>query len=143
MPEAVFSARRKLFRYVDRLTGFILGLLGVISVSCGIEPVAYGPPDGCFITGLVKDNGTAVQGIEINVQSPDSSIIYHSTETSSDGAYWADLYEWPDSLLITASDIDGPDNGSYLPEGKYITDIPEEGSLYYTVDFELEPDPSK
>lgn len=139
MAVAVVSAQRKLIKLFGRAAGFLLGFFGVLTSSCGIDPVAYGPPSGLFITGLVKDSGTPVEDIEISVMTADSSMLFQ-TDTNADGAYWADLTAWPDTVLVTAKDVDGPSNGSYLPDHEYIAGIPEEGSLYYTVDFDLEPD---
>lgn len=143
MSEAAGNVRRGMLR----LSGCILSMLGVVSSGCSnaAEPT-YGPPSVAihlFGTTMSSADTAAVAGIEVSALSTDSTTLYSSNLTDSEGNYVLDLilyYPWPDTLLVTASDIDGAQNGSFLNSDTLIFPPGEMSFVEIEKDFYMEPE---
>ncbi len=141
------KARKGLLRFAGWLSGSILGTLGVITSGCGWAGTDYGVPSAVNITGTVTSDSQPVQGIQLRMVHngyPDELDIVTS---DGYGHYWLEadlsLFSLPDTVTVELTDIDGPLNGSFLPEDTLLPlerdpDLPD--MVYLEVNFELVPD---
>jgi hypothetical protein len=147
MSEAAGNAKRGMLRLSSWILGSILSMLGVVSSGCNnsAEPT-YGPPSVAirlFGTTMSSADSATVAGIEVSALSTDSTALYSSNLTDSEGNYVLDLmlyYPWPDTLLVTASDIDGAQNGSFLNADTLIFPPGEMSFVEIETDFYMEPE---
>ena len=104
---------------MKRLLTFLLSLLGFSLATC-YHTAAYGTPKATYeIKGQVSDEDKQpLQDIQVVVQQ------YDTFYTDAEGIYRAhgDLRLGRESLLVTATDIDGEANGGdFEPQIKTIT----------------------
>lgn len=142
MAELIKNTEKSLVKFCAGIFGAILSLFGVITGSCGSMPCDYGvePPPRLTIDGSVKSGTAAVEGIRVQVSSMDSSQVFDSNLSTSQGYFGLYTEEKPDSILVTATDIDGPDNGLYLPAQTFRATDPDLEEEAFTIDFNLLPD---
>ena len=147
MAEAVKRTHLGLLKMISRLSASLLGALGVITASCGEEPVAYGLPPALHIAGDVRSDGEGIEGLQLRMLSAGSSEVLDSFLSDQYGNYWLDVdlseLSLPDSVIVEATDIDGENNGAYLPSDTLVQVVFQQSSapdIYLVVNFELEPD---
>jgi|GEM_PF-2086969 len=144
MVESFEAFRKGILRLCGRLLASSLSLLGVLSSSCLIAPVAYGVPPALYIHGRIISDSTAVQGVGVEALSSDSSIVFSSEVSGENGSYslvlyYHEYYPWPDTILVRATDIDSTLNGLFLPSDTLLTSIPDAENYYLSVSFDLKP----
>ncbi len=129
-------------KFCTRVFGGILSLFGVITSSCGSMPCDYGvePVHAVVVQGMVRSDTTAIEGIRLQILSMDSSQVYSSSLSGHMGSYYLSSEEKPDSILITATDVDGEANGLYLPAETFRATDPEKTEEEFVIDFNLIPD---
>ncbi len=146
MAEAARSSRLIFLKLIAKLFTSVLAFFGVLSGSgCtnGFMP-AYGPPTGVYFQGQVRasEDSSSVTGIQVQLSNPDLSSVYGTAHSGEYGNYYLPLEQnspsWPDTVLVSATDIDGEANGSFLPKDTLI--IPDSDDEYqeFYVDFLLE-----
>jgi putative lipoprotein (rSAM/lipoprotein system) len=143
----VWKVGRKILKFIGWFSGTILGALGVITSGCGRDPAAYGLPPSVYISGDVKSGDQGIQGIQVRMLSADGSQVFDSFLSDQYGNYWleeeVDVFSLPDSVRVEAADIDGAQNGSYLPADTLVhvefqgTSAPD---IFIHVDFDLVPE---
>ncbi|MCD4707582.1 MAG: radical SAM-associated putative lipoprotein [Candidatus Sabulitectum sp.] len=119
--EAVRKGQIVYLRSFGKLFASVLSLLGILS-GCSMAP-DYGVPSvEVRIDGQIRsaEDSSYVQGIQVRLSSPDSSFDYSEYTTIWNGSYelfmGSEYFPWPDSVRLTATDIDGTENGFF--EGK-------------------------
>ncbi len=120
MAEAAKNGRKALLRLIGKLLASVLSLLGVLS---GCNTMMSPSPDygvlGVLAMGQIHSavDSNTIAGIQVKLSSPDSIVNYAADTSSSGGDYYLrmgmEYYPWPDSVRLTASDIDGSVNGSF------------------------------
>jgi hypothetical protein len=138
----------RLLRHAATIFGSLLSFLGVISAACGETPTDYGMPLAVYVSGGIESGGQRIQGIQVRMLSTDSTTVFESTATGTSGSYciWAELlhFSLPDSVIIEVTDVDGEENGLFLPSDSLLileyADPYSGGDIYRQVDFELLPD---
>jgi len=143
-------AGRMVAKFLARMSTFTLSFFSVITSSCDRAPMAYGVPPHISVEGRVESSGEGIPipGIQMNMLKSDSSeVISSDISLSPTGRYFlyadCEIFASPDSVIITATDIDGAENGSYLPSDTMIVVEPDSEYFSYEVDFELLPDESQ
>jgi hypothetical protein len=148
MSKAVHIAKKRVLMILSGVLGSILSMLGVLSTGCSdSNPVSpsYGPPSTTIVLfGAIRSSAdsTFVPGIEISALNADSTTVVSSTLTDAYGNYQLYLdsleYPWPDTLLVTATDVDGALNGSFLIADSLVFPEVENPYLEIEMDFYLE-----
>jgi len=143
MAEAVRKSKLEFLKLFAKIFASILSLLGILS-SCGRgETMAPYGVEGVYIHGktISSADSSSIAGIQIKLSSPDSTIDFAEATSDSDGRYlmFADANEitLPDSVRLTAADIDGAENGSFASKDTLLF---LEEDQYYDIDFFLQED---
>jgi len=129
----------------------VLSMLGVLSAGCSnVAEPSYGPPSTSLVlfgTTRSSADSTLVPGIEVSALDADSSTVITSTLTDSQGVYLLYLdsieFPWPDTLLVTVTDIDGTENGSFLNADTLVFPEVENPYIDMETNFYLQPDVSE
>ena len=143
MAEAVRKSRLVFLKLMAKLFASVLTLFGVLT-SCGRGEIMapYGV-QGVSIHGktLSSIDSSSIAGIHIELSSADSSVEFDDTFSDDSGFYHLgiDTYEitFPDSVRLTATDIDGAENGSFASKD---TLLYVEEDEYYDIDLYLQED---
>ena len=145
MAEAARKGKLMFLKLIAKLFASILPMLGVVSGCSGVDPMpTYGPPAGVYFQGLVlaSEDSSSVSGIQIRLSNPDSTLAYGSTLSEADGNYYLYLEEssppWPDTVLVSATDIDGEANGSFMSKDTLIFPDSDEEYQEFQINFYLE-----
>ena len=144
MAEAVRKRKFVFLKLIAKLFASVLSLLGVVSGCSGGDAPTYGPPAGVFFQGRVfsSEDSSSVNGIQVQLTNSDLSLVYGTTESSGTGDYYLYLEDdsppWPDSILVSATDIDGEANGSFAPKDTLIFPDSDEEYQEFQIDFVLE-----
>ena len=146
MAEAARRSRLIFLKLISRLFTSVLAFFGVLSGSGCIngDMPTYGPPAGVYFQGRIRasEDSSSVTGIQVQLTNPGLSAVYGTAESNEHGDYYLPLEQesppWPDSILVSATDIDGEANGSFLSKDTLI--IPDSDDEYqeFYVDFLLE-----
>lgn len=144
MAETIKRSRLAFLKLLAKLISSVLFMAGVLSSCYKSSNVVYGPPSALFVFGnvLSAEDSSSIEGIEIKLSNPDMSTVYNTT--LSNNQYGFDIYmdgqssPWPDSILVTATDIDGEDNGSFTAKDTLL--LPDTNAEYqeFDVNFVLE-----
>jgi len=147
MSELSKNLRRTLVGYSSRLLAFALSSLGIITSSCGVEPVAYGPAYyslSVYGKTMSSEDSTTVPDITVGAFNADSSTVFDSTESGNFGTYTLYIdtgqYSWPDTVRIVAVDTDGDQNGTFMNSEVMVFPDGTGGSQEINVDLYLQPD---
>lgn len=143
MAEAVRKSRLMFLKLMAKLFASVLTLFGVLT-SCGKGEIMapYGV-EGVTIHGktLSSEDSSGIAGIQIKFSNADSTVEFAETISYSSGQYqlFVDTYEntLPDSIRLTATDIDGAENGSFASKD---TLLYHDGSECYDIDLYLQED---
>lgn len=142
MGEMVRKSNLQFLKFTARFFASILSLLGVLSGCDSGLTAPYGV-EGTSLNGKVvsASDHTVIPGIQMSVTNAEGTEVFDDMLTSEDGVYGFsflnDEVELPHAFLLTASDIDGDENGSFASKDTLLyTNVP--GSVYYEIDFSLE-----
>jgi len=141
--ETIRRSKLAFLKFLAKLISFALALFGVLSSCYENGMVAYGPPTDLEVFGRVysAEDSSHVNGIQIQLSSPDLSTVYNTTLSNADRGYWLFMNTsppWPDSILVTATDIDGEENGSFAQKDTLILPDIDEDYQSFEVDFILD-----
>lgn len=144
MAETIRRSKLAFLKFLAKLISFALALFGVLSSCYEDSMVAYGPPTGLTVYGDVfsSEDSSLVQGIQIQLSNLDMSTVYNTTYSNENRGY--DLYmdgyspPWPDTILVTATDIDGDTNGSFASKDTLILPDIDEEYQEFIIDFSLD-----
>ncbi len=144
MAEVVRKSKFLFLKLIAKLFASVLSLLGVVSGCSGGDAPTYGPPAGVYFQGMIvsSEDSSSVNGIQVQLSKPDLSSVYGTTLSSENGDYYLYLEEnsppWPDSVLVSTTDIDGEANGSFAPQDTLIFPDSDEEYQEFQIDFVLE-----
>ena len=144
MAEAVRKSRLMFLKLMAKLFASVLTLFGVLS-SCenSREIIAPYGVQGVTIYGKTYSSGdsSSIAGIQIKLSNPDSAVEYAETTSDDSGFYALEIHTYeitlPDSILLTATDIDGVENGSFASKDPLLYVEEDE---YYDIDLYLQED---
>jgi len=149
MEEAVGRTRRSLLELMGKISGALLAALGVITAGCGTMPSDYGVPPAVSISGDMVSGEDRIQGIQVRMVNPVTSLVLDSFTSDENGHFWlsADILHFspPDSVMVQARDVDGALNGSFLPRDTLLLfdeDPYGNPEILLHVDIELTPEES-
>lgn len=145
MAEAVRRSRIVFLKLMGKLFASVLTLFGVLS-SCDVREimVAYGPPEGLLFSGQVvsSSDSSAIPGIQLRLSSPDSSVVYGTSNSLEDGQFNLSVgyqyFPWPKSVLVNVTDTDGELNGSFASKDTLIFPDRDEEYQEFQIDFLLD-----
>ena len=143
MAEAVRKSKLVFLKLIAKLFASVLTLFGVLT-SCGKGEIMapYGI-EGVTIHGKTLSSGdsSSIAGIQIKLSNADSSVEFAETTSDFGGVYilYVDTDEitLPDSIRLTATDIDGAENGSFASRD---TLVYLDESQDYDINFFLQED---
>ena len=146
MAEAVRRSRINFLRLIGKVITSVLAFFGVLSSSSCIngDMPTYGPPAGIYFQGqvLASEDSSSVIGIQVRLSNPDLSSVYGSAESTGGGDYYLYLEQnsppWPDTVLVSATDIDGEENGSFISKDTLIIPHSDEEYQTFQIDFLLD-----
>lgn len=140
MAEAARQSKLVFLKFIAKLFASVLSLFGVLT-SCGNNVTAPYGVEGFFIQGktISASDLKGIPGIQISVSNPESAEVFAETLTQSHGSYSLHVdpneVALPDSILLTATDIDGEENGSFISKDTLLYN--HESQDYY-IDFSLQ-----
>ena len=136
MAETVRKSKLMFLKIFAKLFASILSLLGVIS-GCETISADYGV-EGVFISGqtLSAADSTNIPGIQVKLSSNDSTEVFGETIADQSGYFNLSVgtgqISLPDSVRLTATDIDGEENGSFAEKDiLFYMEEQEDYSSYY------------
>jgi hypothetical protein len=139
---------RSFLRMLAGVSARLLGIAGVMSTGCyqAAEPT-YGVPSlSVTLTGTVRSeaDSTAIEGISIRAFCPrDSLVVGNPAYTGQNGEYYLHVEDYgfhdTDSIGISASDVDGDLNGSFL-DADTVLALPQVEEPEVSADILLQPD---
>ncbi len=141
MAEVVKKSKLLFLKFIAKLFAAVLSLLGVLSGCGNGEIMAPYGVEGFFIQGktISASDLKGIPGIQITVSNPESTEVFAETSTQSQGSYSLhidpDEVVLPDSILLTAADIDGEENGLFISKDTLLYN--HESQDYY-IDFSLQ-----
>ena len=141
MAEVVKKSKLLFLKFIAKLFAAVLSLLGVLSGCGNGEIMAPYGVEGFFIQGktISASDLKGIPGIQITVSNPESTEVFADTLTQSYGDYFipidTDEVTLPDSIRLTATDIDGEENGSFIARDTLLS---SDGSQDYYIDFSLQ-----
>ncbi|MCK5035731.1 MAG: hypothetical protein KAS73_07565 [Candidatus Sabulitectum sp.] len=146
MAEAVRRSRLVFLNLTAKIFTSVLAFLGVLSGSGCIngDMPTYGPPAGVYFQGqvLAFEDSSSVNGVQVQLSNPDLSSVYGTTQSNPDGKYYLYLEQdsppWPDTVLVSATDVDGEANGSFAPKDTLIFPDSDEEYQEFQIDFLLD-----
>ncbi len=144
MAEAVRKSKFVFLRLIAKLLAYALTLFGVLS-SCGDRVTAAYGIEGVSFYGstLSSQDSSGIAGIQVKLSSADSSATFGETVSDSLGSYalfFDDEITLPDSIRLTATDIDGPENGSFLEKDTLLYYEESQYGTVYRIDLHLQED---
>lgn len=140
MAEVVKKSKLAFLKFIARVFASALSLFGVLT-SCGNNVTAPYGVEGVYIQGRVvsASDSKGIQGIEISVSNLEATEVFADTLTQSYGDFFiridTDEVTLPDSIRLTATDIDGEENGSFIARDTLLSG---DGSQDYYIDFSLQ-----
>lgn len=146
MAEAVRKSKLYFLKLIAKLFASLLSLFGVLS-SCDYDRVTatYGI-EGVHFHGYTFSSGdnSNIPEIQVKLSSIDSTVEFAETTSDSSGSYYlgidTDEITLPDSVLLTATDIDGEENGSFISKDTLLVLDESEFGLVYDINFFLPED---
>ena len=127
-----------LLKAVNWMLAGLLTMLGFSVASCDETAVEYGTPHAEYeVKGKVTDqSGEPIPGIEVRygmiyrpmADPEERRDVYETSRTGVDGRYQATFSAFPQrKMRIIATDVDGPENGSYQTDSVDVEIDPLEG----------------